>query len=173
MFFAKHLREEEEPILVLRQFFPTLWFKLFISFILISGAFFLIFPLFEWGLPGKILFVFLTVVGIIYACRTLYIWYFNSYILTNLRIINYRQVGFFHYSISDIALENIQKISHEIRGLCQTLLRYGSIKIQGGTSGEMALEKIARPETVHSFFLDYKGKAGKTLSLEEKNDNIE
>ncbi len=57
-------------------------------------------------------------------------WYFSVFIITNQRFIQIIQKGFFHRSVADIKLQQIQSISYELSGLQQTLLGYGPIKFQ-------------------------------------------
>jgi uncharacterized membrane protein YdbT with pleckstrin-like domain len=75
---------------------------------------------------------------------TLFIWnfffilwldyYLDAWIVTNERIINIEQRGFFVRKISELKITKIQDITSEIIGVIPSLLNYGNIYVQ--TAGE-------------------------------------
>lgn len=75
---------------------------------------------------------------------TLFIWnlffmlwldfYLDAWIVTNERIINIDQKGFFNREISELKLTKIQDVTSEIIGIIPTILSYGNIYVQ--TAGE-------------------------------------
>lgn len=78
------------------------------------------------------------------SLATLFIWnfffilwldyYLDAWIVTNERIINIEQRGFFVRNISELKLTKIQDVTSEIIGVIPTLLDYGNIYVQ--TAGE-------------------------------------
>ncbi len=70
------------------------------------------------------------ILGMIIMLPSWISWYFSVFIVTNQRFIQIIQKGFFHRSVADIKLQQIQSISYELSGLQQTLLGYGPIKFQ-------------------------------------------
>ncbi len=75
---------------------------------------------------------------------TLFIWnfffilwldfYLDVWIVTNERIINIEQKGFFSRNVSELKLTKIQDVTSEIIGVIPTLFNYGNIYVQ--TAGE-------------------------------------
>lgn len=75
---------------------------------------------------------------------TLFVWnlffilwldfYLDAWIVTDERIINIDQKGFFNRDISELKLTKIQDVTSEISGVIPTLLNYGNIHVQ--TAGE-------------------------------------
>jgi len=61
-------------------------------------------------------------------------YYLDTWIVTNERIININQKGFFCRNISELKLTKIQDVTSEIAGVIPTLLDYGNIHVQ--TAGE-------------------------------------
>lgn len=71
---------------------------------------------------------------------TLFIWnlffilwidfYLDAWIVTNERIINISQKGFFNRDISELKLTKIQDVTSEIVGVIPTILGYGNIYVQ-------------------------------------------
>lgn len=71
-------------------------------------------------------------------------WYFSLFIVTNQRFIQIKQKGFFHKKSSDLNLNHIQSLNHEVKGVEQTLLGFGKITIQT-YMGDMVLNDIHHP----------------------------
>lgn len=61
-------------------------------------------------------------------------YYLDVYIVTNERIVNIEQDGFFRRKISELHLHQIQDVNAQVKGVFATLLHYGDIYIQ--TAGE-------------------------------------
>lgn len=78
------------------------------------------------------------------SLATLFVWnfffilwldyYLDAWIVTDERIINIEQRGFFTRKISELKLTKIQDVTSEIIGVIPTLLNYGNIYVQ--TAGE-------------------------------------
>jgi hypothetical protein len=77
---------------------------------------------------------------------TLFIWnlffilwidfYLDAWIVTDERIINIDQKGFFNRDISELKLTKIQDVTSEISGVIPTLLNYGDIHVQTAAEKE-------------------------------------
>lgn len=61
-------------------------------------------------------------------------YYLDMWVITNERIIDAEQHGLFHREISEIPLSRVQDVTVEVEGIIETLLKFGTIKIQ--TAGE-------------------------------------
>jgi uncharacterized membrane protein YdbT with pleckstrin-like domain len=95
-------------------------------------------PLFFASLAGSI------VLGIIALIPSWVGWYFSVYIVTDQRFIQITQKGFFTKSVVDIALNQIQMINYEIVGIQETLLGFGTIRVQTYV-GELAIHDVHHP----------------------------
>lgn len=71
-------------------------------------------------------------------------WYFSIFIVTNQRFIQIKQKGFFHKKSSDLGLNHIQSMNHEVKGVEETLLGFGKITMQT-YMGDMVLHDIPHP----------------------------
>ncbi len=87
--------------------------------------------------------------GIIILLPSWVSWYFSLFIVTNQRFIQIVQKGFFHRAVADIKLEQIQSISYVIAGLQQTLLSYGTIKIQTYI-GDLIIHDVHHPGNIQN-----------------------
>ena len=88
---------------------------------------------------------FLIVFGI--AFQRFLFWYFNIYILTNRRIVDFDFFSVFSHKVAQATLEKIQDVTFEKRGIAQNFFDYGDIKIQ--TAAEVpnfVFEAIPDPE---------------------------
>lgn len=80
------------------------------------------------------------------SLATLFIWnfffilwldyYLDAWIVTNERIINIEQRGFFMRNISELKLTKIQDVTSEIIGVIPSLLNYGNIYVQTAAEKE-------------------------------------
>jgi uncharacterized membrane protein YdbT with pleckstrin-like domain len=61
-------------------------------------------------------------------------YYLDTWIITSRRIIDVEQNGLFDRHIAEIPLSRVQDITIEVKGLIETLLHFGTIRIQ--TAGE-------------------------------------
>lgn len=80
-------------------------------------------------------------------------WYFSVYIVTDQRFIQITQKGLLHRSVSDINLHQIQTMNYEISGLEQTLLGFGTIKMQTYV-GDLVIHSVHHPAKVQKKILD-------------------
>ncbi len=74
-------------------------------------------------------------------------WYYSVFIVTNQRLIQITQRGFFHKSVVDLNLSQIQSINYEVAGLEATLLGFGTILVQSYI-GDLVIRDIHRPGKV-------------------------
>jgi uncharacterized membrane protein YdbT with pleckstrin-like domain len=73
----------------------------------------------------------------------------DTWIVTNMRIINSVQTGFFNRQISELALDKIQDVSVHTKGALATVIDYGDIKVQtAGTEKHFVFEQIGKPQDV-------------------------
>jgi hypothetical protein len=74
-------------------------------------------------------------------------WYFSVFIVTDQRFIQITQKGFFHRSVVDIGLNQIQMVNYEVAGLEQTMLGFGTIMMQTYL-GELVIHEIHHPAKI-------------------------
>jgi uncharacterized membrane protein YdbT with pleckstrin-like domain len=79
-----------------------------------------------------------------FTMYTLDVW-----IVTNKRIIDSTQHGFFNRTISELHANRIQDVSVKIDGLIQTLFRFGDIQVQtAGTEEKFKFVQVPQPERI-------------------------
>ena len=150
-----NLKAGEEVIAVVRHFGLTLWPKILAVILLFTLPFFFIFPLFKWGYWGVALFLLPILLGVIFALKTFVVWYYNAFIITNKRVIDLDQRGFFERIVSEVALETIQDVSHRRKGIWQTIFRYGDVRIQvADTDTGLEIKNVRAPEETQQLISD-------------------
>ena len=116
-----NFKENEEIIKIVRRYPLTCTFPILITLILVAGSFFFLSLFFSWGPIGVALFLTILLLGIIYGTREFVLWYFNAFIITNQRVIDIDQRGFFDRIVSEAPYEKIQDVSYRVKGIFQTL----------------------------------------------------
>jgi len=82
-------------------------------------------------------------------------YYLDVYIITNERIVNIEQNGFFKREISELHLHQIQDVSAKVNGFLPTMIHYGDVFIQ--TAGErenFIFKSIPNPYRVSKLIVD-------------------
>lgn len=129
----------QHPVVLFR---PTLFFivSLLIPYLLIrfTGGGFRLYALGLYTAPA------------LFWIASIYYAYFNGfYILTNQRLLNINQRGFFNTQVSEAELNRIQDVSSEIAGFLQTLFKYGDVTIRTASNASLLiLKNIGDPYNV-------------------------
>ncbi len=79
-------------------------------------------------------------------------WNFSVFIITDQRFLQITQKGLFHRAVADISLQQVQSINYEVSGLQETLLGFGTIKIQTYI-GDMVIHDVGHPGKIQKKFL--------------------
>lgn len=80
-------------------------------------------------------------------------WYYSVFIVTNQRFIQITQKGFFHRSVVDMGLSQIQMVNYEISGLQETLLGFGTIMMQTFV-GDLVIHYLHKPQHIQKRILE-------------------
>jgi hypothetical protein len=78
-------------------------------------------------------------------------WHFSVFIITNQRFIQIKQKGLFHRSVADLGLSQIQSVNYEINGLQETLMGFGTIKMQTYV-GDLVIPEVHHPPHIQKKF---------------------
>jgi uncharacterized membrane protein YdbT with pleckstrin-like domain len=74
-------------------------------------------------------------------------WHFSIFIVTDQRFIQITQKGLFHRAVADLGLPQIQSVNYEVKGLQETLLGFGTIKMQTYV-GDMVIHDVHHPAKI-------------------------
>lgn len=119
---------------------------LFLVIMLIVG----LLPLFIWRDNPQIFwfFVGMMTIGTVGFLYSYMLWYFSVYIVTDQRIRQISQKGFFKKTVVDLGLDKIQSISYGVPGLIAGIFGYGTILIQTGV-GDLVISEVANPSKIY------------------------
>lgn len=132
----KQLRTDEQVECILRRF-PLAYWKSILSIlllILLPAIFF--FQLLEYGKVGAWTIVAAWLIAALWFARSFFLWSLDSMVLTNQRLIDLDQRGIFFREISECALEAIQDVRVQQKGIAAHLFDYGTIKVQTASRDE-------------------------------------
>ncbi len=87
------------------------------------------------------------VLGVLLWLPSWIYWYYSVYILTDQRLIQITQKGFFNKKVIDLALSQIQMVNYEIKGVQETLLGFGTMTIQT-IVGNLVIHDVHKPAHV-------------------------
>ncbi|MES3006092.1 MAG: PH domain-containing protein [Patescibacteria group bacterium] len=101
----------------------------------------------------------MAIFAFLWASYYLLLWFFlfyiltiynlNSWIVTNLRIIDQHQRGFFNQEVAELSLVNIQDVSFKMEGMIATMMNYGNIEVQtAGNDQKFRFSSIPNPQHV-------------------------
>jgi signal transduction histidine kinase len=98
-------------------------------------------------------------------------WHFSVFIVTDQRLIQITQKGFFNRSVVDMALRQIQMVNYEVAGLSETLLGFGTIMMQT-LVGDLIIHDVHHPAKTQKKLLEILRTEGVEASSSEMNEEI-
>lgn len=93
------------------------------------------------------------VLGLILFSYHFLMWYFTIYIVTDQRIRQITQHGFFGKDVVELRLSKIQNISYNVPGLSGELFGFGTIVIQTFV-GDLVINKVEHPDEIYNKLQD-------------------
>lgn len=108
--------------------------------------------------PPSMTFFFLSIIGSMVLAGVLFIpswmsWHFSVFIVTDQRLIQITQKGFFSRSVVDMGLNQIQMVNYEVAGLNETLLGFGTIMMQT-LVGDLVIHEVHHPAKIQKKLLE-------------------
>ncbi|MFH0804530.1 MAG: PH domain-containing protein [Candidatus Zambryskibacteria bacterium] len=145
----------EKVVLLLRRhpFFILVRMFLFLFLALIPIAVGIVFPLFLYSHNLLAAFLFLSGVWYVFIWSSIFyaltMYTLDVWIVTDRRIIDSTQNGFFNRTISELHLTRIQDISVQTKGVIQTFFKFGDLQIQtAGAEEKFKFSQIPHPVKV-------------------------
>lgn len=163
-------REGEEVVLVFRRHIIALrkgFYSILIPFLIASLPTLLF--------PGDLMYLAIAFGGLGLGLILFFYhwigWYFTIFILTNQRLRQSTQKGFFGKSVIDLPVSKIQNISYTIPGLSGELFGFGTIVIQTYV-GDLILDLVHQPGVVYNKLQDVAATAtGHTVTGDHEEIN--
>ena len=102
--------------------------------------------LFIQGWWGAVLFFAIVLSVLFYMVRLVFLYKKNKFVITNQRIIDFEQVGFFEKFINEFTYAKVDKASAVVKGIGGALFKYGNLKLNLIEDlGPFELYKVPRP----------------------------
>lgn len=112
-------------------------------------------PFLVWQTNLELLWFFVGgfVLGLILFCYHFMLWFFSIYVVTNERIRQISQKGFFGRDVVEISLDKVQSISYNIPGFSGEIFKYGTI-IMRTYVGDLVIRLVENPSKTYNAIQD-------------------
>ena len=144
------LRPDEQMIASIREdvIAHIPWMVFFFLWIIIP--FFFLFPLFRLGTMGGGIFLVFIGSGIFVAGRYVFCWRRTRCVITDQRLIDLEQRGFFDAIRSEVSYAEIVEVTCHVKGIAATAFRYGTLRLQTtGQGTDIELRPVRDPIRFH------------------------
>lgn len=151
-------REGEEVELVFRRHILTAWRGL-LGLVLMGAIGFV--PMLIWREDQELFFLWLgfLAIGLVYALNVYMKWYFSYFLVTNQRLRQVKQEGFFRKEVVDLGLDKILTIKYKT-GVLGGIFSYGTLTLQTQV-GETVITMVRKPQKIYNILQDLANKAGR------------
>lgn len=176
-YFTQPLKKDETVVAIIRKHWITLVWPVLI--ILVGVGLLIAFMDFFFAARWSLIVWIILLVAI--ASIAGYYWavhYFDSFIITDMRIIDIDQRGLFKRVVSETTFDKVQDVTYAIVGFFATTMNYGTVSVQtGGAEARIELDHVGEPRRVQEILLEaqklFKERHGKELSARELVELIE
>ena len=110
-------------------------------------------------------------IGIVLFSYHFLMWYYTIYIVTDQRLRQVTQKGFFGKDVVELGLSKIQSISYNIPGFSGEILGFGTIVVQTYV-GDLIINKVEHPEKIYNKLQDAVSAAEDVRGVNEKSTPI-
>ncbi|HPI67457.1 MAG TPA: hypothetical protein PKZ16_02870 [bacterium] len=158
-FYSSHLRDGEQIIAIIRRHWLTILPQIIICVLLFFIPFFFMFPLFDLGTIGQIIFSLLLGIAFLYLIKLSILTYYNCLIITTKRIIDFHQKKSLERKVQEADFLDIADVSYQIKGLFQILSRSGNLMIKSknfGAEPNIVIVGIKKPMQIQNLIIDLK-----------------
>ncbi|MCX6714994.1 MAG: PH domain-containing protein [Candidatus Uhrbacteria bacterium] len=150
-----HPKPNEEILMIVRESLVPKSGILFLYAIWFLVPFFFLYPLFRMGALGTIGFFLLVLSGIFLFWRTFRAWSHTLFVITDHRVIDIDQRGFFDRVVTESGFDHIDEVSYRMHGIFSTVFGYGTVMVKlHGTAADLSFRHIRNPSRVQDLLND-------------------
>jgi hypothetical protein len=130
-------------------------------------------PVFIWPTELKVYLspVIGLTLGLLLFLYHFLMWYYTLYIVTDQRIRQVTQRGFFGKDVVEIGLSKVQSISYNIPGFSGEILKFGTIVMQTYV-GDLIINKVEHPEQIYNKLQDAVAHVEKSKGSHEEDIEV-
>ena len=112
-------------------------------------------PYLIWQDNLNLLWVFLGsfIVGLVLFSYHFLMWFYTYYIVTNQRLRQITQHGFFGKDVIELKLAKVQNISYVVPGFTGEMFKFGTIVIQTFV-GDLVIKNVEHPDEIYNKLQD-------------------
>lgn len=127
-------------------------------------------PFLIWQTHLELLWAFLGsfIFGLILFFYHFLMWYYTYYIVTDRRIRQVTQKGFFGKDVVELQLRKVQTISYNVPGFTGEMFKFGTIVIQTFV-GDLIIKNVEHPDEIYNKLQDAVELASERGGHDQKN----
>lgn len=111
------------------------------------------------------------VLGLLLFLYHFLMWYYTIYIVTNQRLRQVTQKGFFGKDVVELGLSKVQSISYNVPGFSGEIFGFGTIVIQT-IVGDLIINKVEHPEKIYNMLQNAVATVEDTQAVNEKTTSV-
>ena len=153
-YFTQSLKDDEAVVAIVRKHWVTLVFPVLVV-VAALGLLIGFVDVFFRNPYGSAVWLGLLALILAYAGYRWVLHYFDSFIITDLRIIDIDQTGLFKRTVSETTFDKVQDVTYAVVGVLATAMDYGTVNVQtAGTVSKIELDHVPRPKHVQQIVLE-------------------
>ena len=163
------LKAREEVLEVIRASLAPYAGKFILLVLWLALPFFFLFALWREGTVGITVFLVWLLCGIVLLLRAYLCFEGTAFIVTDQRVVDHDQRGFFHRVVTEARYDQIDEVSYSIKGLWPTIFRYGTLVLQlRGSSANIEVDYVSHPSRVATLLNDLRSE---TINSPRSNES--
>lgn len=117
--------------------------------------FFFLFALWRQGTWGVVVFFLWFVSGLLLLARAYVRWARTVFLVTDHRVVDHDQRGFFHRVVTQAKYDQIDEVSVRVKGIAPTVFGYGTLYLKlRGNSADIEVKHVRPPERLADLIND-------------------
>lgn len=165
-YFTQNLKKDEKLMRIVHKHWASFIIPISKTFLILIIPFFLIFFLFS-SVIGAIIFFIWVAAGFFYGIYSWLTWYFDSFIITDKRLINIDQKSLFTRSVSEVGINSVQDVTYEINGFLASAFNFGILRVATAAKNIMEIKGVEDPRALQGLIFELQQKSKKALSAKE------
>ncbi len=134
------LDPKEEVLAIVHKSMFSKWAQFGFSGFWFIASFFFFFPLLILGPFGLVIFILVSSTGGYSLLKTWISWKHTILIVTDMRVIDVDQLGFFKKDIVEMELDQIRNVSYEFKGAIKKMINIGTVIIETSKNYDFDIE---------------------------------